>query len=302
MSTEPAVVVVGSLNLDLIVSVAALPGRGETVVGTSVQTLPGGKGANQAAAAAGLSPSVVMIGRVGDDSSGGRLVDDLRSRGVDVSGVGTSTEPTGTATVAVEADGGENLIVVAPGANGEVSPADVAVDAVASAQVLLMQLEIPLDAVEAAAAYASGLVVLNPAPPTELPGALLARVDVLVPNEWELVRLAGRAPADDSIEALADLARSVTARDVVVTLGGRGALVVPSSGTVSLVEPASVDVVDTTGAGDCFCGALCVALARGDELLGAVRYAVVAGALSTTGVGARGALPTDAEIRTELDS
>ncbi len=302
VSTKPAVVVVGSLNLDLIVKVAALPGRGETVVGTSVQVLPGGKGANQAAAASALSSSVAMIGRVGDDSSGAALVDDLRSRGVDVSGVVTSARPTGSATVVVEDGSGENLIVVAPGANGALIADDVTVDAVASAQVVLVQLEIPMAVVTAAVAHATGLVVLNPAPPAELSEELLSRVDVLVPNEWELARMAGRSPADDSPASLADLVRSVTSRDVVVTLGGRGALVVESSGAISLVAPPEVSVVDTTGAGDCFCGALCVALARGDALVDAARYAVVAGALSTTGVGARGALPSDAEIRAVLRS
>ena len=298
----PDVAVVGSLNLDLIVNVTSLPERGETVVGRSAQLLPGGKGANQAAAAAALSRSVAMIGRVGDDSSGGVLVDDLRARGVDVSGIAVSPEPTGTATVAVEHGSGENLIVVAPGANGAVSAADVAVDTVASASVLLVQLEIPLDAVAAAVSHARGLVVLNPAPPASLPDGVLSRVDVLVPNEWELVRLAGRSPADGSPAALARLARAVTSRDIVVTLGERGALVAPASGEFSLVEPPSVSVVDTTGAGDCFCGALCVALARGESLVGAARFAVVAGALSTTGVGARGALPTDADIRAALGS
>ena len=300
--TEPAVVVVGSLNLDLIVNVATLPERGETVVGTSVQLLPGGKGANQAAAAAALSSSVRMIGRVGDDSSGVVLVDDLRSRGVDVSGVATSVGPTGSATVVVEDGSGENLIVVAPGANGALVADDVTVDAVASARVVLVQLEVPLAAVTAAVSHAAGLVVLNPAPPTELPDDLLSRVDVLVPNEWELARMAGRSPADDSPSSLVELVRSVTSRDAVVTLGARGALVVASSGDVSLGAPPEVAVVDTTGAGDCFCGALCVALARGDTLVDAARYAVIAGALSTTGPGARGALPSDAEIRAVLDS
>ena len=298
----PDVTVVGSLNLDLIVNVQALPGRGETVVGSSVRLLPGGKGANQAAAAAALSPSVAMIGRVGDDSSGTALVDDLLARGVDVSGIARSKEPTGTATVAVEAESGENLIVVAPGANAALAAADVTVDAVATASVVLVQLEIPLDTVAAAVAHARGLVVLNPAPSAPLPAEVLTRADVLVPNEWELARLAGRSPADDSPAALAELARSVTSRDVVVTLGDRGALVVASSGALSVIEPPTVSVVDTTGAGDCFCGALCVALARGDALGEAARYAVVAGALSTTGVGARGVLPTDADIRAALGS
>lgn len=296
----PAVVVVGSLNLDLVVGVTALPGRGETVVGMSVESLPGGKGANQAAAAAALSSSVAMIGRVGDDSSGILLIDDLRGRGVDVSGVRASAEPTGTATVAVEADSGENLIVVAPGANGVVSADDVAVDAVSSATIVLLQLEIPLDAVSAAVRHASGRVVLNPAPSQPLPADLLAQVDVLVPNEWELVRLAGATSSDGSPESLAKLARSVTQRDVVVTLGERGALIVPASGDWTVVAPPTVSVVDTTGAGDCFCGALCVALADGADLEQAVRYAVGAAALSTAGPGARGGLPSDAEVRAAL--
>lgn len=299
-----AVVVVGSVNLDLVVGVDTLPRRGETVVGTSVTSSPGGKGANQASAAAMLSSSVAMIGRVGDDSSGSLLIDDLRARGVDVSGVVVCAEPTGSATVAVEADTGENLIVVAPGANGTVSIDDVTVDAVSSAAIVLLQLEIPLDAVSAAARHATGRVVLNPAPPQQLPADLLAHVDVLVPNEWELVRLAGVTASTSSSaaspEALAELARSVTRRDVVVTMGERGALIVPASGDWSVVAPPAVTVTDTTGAGDCFCGALCVALAGGAELEQAVRYAVVAAALSTTGAGARGGLPSDAEVRAAL--
>jgi ribokinase len=293
----PAVTVVGSLNLDLIVNVASLPGRGETVVGMSVASLPGGKGANQAAAAGELCSSVAMIGRVGDDSAGSQLLDDLRERGVDVAGVGRCDAPTGTATVAVESGSGENLIVVAPGANGEVCPDDVRVDAVRSARVVLLQLEIPVETVAAAAAHAEGTVVLNPAPPAALPDALLARADVLVPNEWELVRLAGGAECDGSAEALATLARTVSSRDVVVTLGARGALLVPAGGRAELVAPPAVSAVDTTGAGDCFCGALCVALAGGASLRTAVEYAVAAAALSTTGAGARGALPSDADVR-----
>ena len=196
--TEPAVVVVGSLNLDLIVNVAALPGRGETVVGTSVQLLPGGKGANQAAAAA----AAVVVG--GDDRTGRRRLVRCgarrrpalaRSGRVGRRDVGRAD---GTATVVVEDGSGENLIVVAPGANGALVADDVTVDAVASAQVVLVQLEIPLAAVTAAVSHAAGLVVLNPAPPAELPDELLSRVDVLVPNEWELARMAGRSPADDS--------------------------------------------------------------------------------------------------------
>jgi ribokinase len=297
---SPAVTVVGSVNLDLVVAVDRLPGRGETVVGTGAVTGPGGKGANQAAAAAALCDAVAMVARVGDDPAGSDLVADLAGRGVDTSAVLVTADVlTGTATVAVEQDGGENLIIVAPGANAEVTPADVRVAAVRDAAVVLAQLEIPLAAVQAAVEHAAGLVVLNPAPPQALGPELLRRVSVLVPNEWELARLAGVEPADRSPDDLAALARRVTDRDVVVTMGGRGAVVV-ASGTVTVVAPPAVTPVDTTGAGDCFCGALCVALAAGTELTAAVRYAVTAAALSTTAAGARGRLPDDAAVRAEL--
>jgi len=320
----PAVTVVGSLNLDLVVTVERLPGRGETVVGSSTVTGPGGKGGNQAAAAGVLSAGtavsanlsagtavagVAMIGRVGTDSGGHQLIDDLRRRGVDTTGVRpTPGVPTGTATVAVEREGGENLIVVAPGANTRLSPADVDVPAVRQARVLLLQLEVPLPTVQAAARVAGGLVVLNPAPPQPLPPDLLARVDVLVPNEWELADLAGAGssgpePVHREPAELAELARRVSSRDVVVTLGARGALIVPAlarDGELDLVVPPPVTAVDTTGAGDCFCGALCVALSRGDSLAAAVRFGVIAAALSTTAAGARGHLPDDASVRTVL--
>jgi ribokinase len=282
------VTVAGSLNADLIVTVDRLPGRGETVVGRSAATGPGGKGANQAAAAAGLAAGVAMVGRVGDDEAGRRQVAELAGRGVDVSGVRpTPGVPTGAATVAVEQGTGENLIVVAPGANGEVTPADVEVAAVREAGVVLLQLEIPLPAVEAAARAAHGLVVLNPAPPQPLPTGLLDRVDVLVPNEWELAALVGADAPPEDTDALAALARRVTPGPVVVTLGARGALVVEPGAAPELVPAPTVAVVDTTGAGDCFCGALCVALDAGAALPDAVRSAVAAAAESTTWPGAR---------------
>jgi ribokinase len=298
----PVVAVVGSLNLDIVVGVARLPGRGETVVGTTSRTSPGGKGANQAAAAAALSSGIAMVGRVGDDTAGSALVAALRSRGVDTSGVlSTPGVPTGAATVAVE-PGGENLIIVAPGANAAVTPEDVAIAAVRSARVVLLQLEIPLVAVAATVTVATGTIVLNPAPATELPADLLAEVDVLVPNEWELAVLAGVRPATYSPQELATLARKVTTGPVVVTMGARGALVVGggSDDPVTAAPPA-VTPVDTTGAGDCFCGALCVSLAGGARLADAARYAVAAAALSTTGAGARGALPDVAAVRTLLE-
>jgi ribokinase len=296
-----SVTVVGSLNEDVLVAVGRLPGRGETVIGREVTLAPGGKGANQAAAAARLGPVVAMVGRVGDDAAAERQRAALVSAGVDVAGVHTTPGvPTGSATIPVEEGSGENLIVVVPGANGRVTPEDAGVGVVRFSDVVLLQLEIPLAAVHAAAAVATGTVVLNPAPPQPLPADLLGRVDVLVPNEHELAQLAGvaaeeRAPAD-----LVELARSVASCSVVVTLGARGALVVPDDGPALLQVPPPVTAIDTTGAGDCFCGALAQSIAAGSDLPTAVRFAVAAAALSTTGPGARGALPDDAAVQALL--
>ncbi|MGY5883958.1 ribokinase [Modestobacter lacusdianchii] len=296
-----SVTVVGSLNEDVVVTVDRLPGRGETVVGSGVAVLPGGKGANQAAAAGRLGTGVHMVGRVGDDPAAGRQLAALADCRVNVGRVHrTPGAPTGTATIPVEADGGENLIVVVPGANAELTPADVDVESVHRAGVLLLQLETPLATVQAAATATRGTVVLNPAPPQPLPAELLARVDVLVPNEPELRRLAGAPDGDLTLPDLAGLARGLAATDVVVTLGARGALVVPGAGPALLQAPPPVRPVDTTGAGDCFCGALSSALDRGEALADAVRYAVTAAALSTTGAGARGALPDDDAVRALL--
>jgi len=296
-----SVTVVGSLNEDVVVTVDRLPGRGETVVGSAVAVLPGGKGANQAAAAGRLGTGVHMVGRVGADPAAGRQLAALADARVNVGRVlRTDGAPTGTATIPVEADGGENLIVVVPGANAELTPADVDVESVHRAGVLLLQLETPLATVQAAVAATRGTVVLNPAPPQPLPAELLARVDVLVPNEPELRRLAGAPDGDLTLADLAGLARGLGATDVVVTLGERGALVVPADGAVLLQAPPPVRPVDTTGAGDCFCGALSSALDRGEALAAAVRYAVTAAALSTTGAGARGALPDDDAVRALL--
>lgn len=296
-----SVTVVGSLNEDVLVAVGRLPGRGETVIGRDARLAPGGKGANQAAAAGRLGPGVVMVGRVGDDPAGERQLGALAAVGVDVRAVRrTPGVPTGSATIPVEDGSGENLIVVVPGANAELGPEDVTGPTVRGADVLLLQLEVPVDAVRAAAGAAGGAVVLNPAPAAPLPADLLARVDVLVPNEHELAELAGVTPAERDPGELVRLARTVTAGAVVVTLGARGALVVPPEGPVLLQAPPPVRPVDTTGAGDCFCGALAQALAGGAGLADAVRSAVAAAALSTTGRGARGALPDDAAVRAVL--
>ena len=292
-----SVTVVGSLNEDVLVRVHRLPGRGETVVGRETVLAPGGKGANQAAAAGRLGGRVAMVGRVGDDPAADRQLAALTGAGVDVSAVArTTAAPTGSATIPVEEASGENLIVVVPGANAELRPGDVDVAAVRDAQVVLLQLEVPLETVQAATAVATGTVVLTPAPPQPLPADLLARVDVLVPNEHELVQLAEAPPGDRTPGELAALARTLTGGTVVVTLGARGALLVPDDGPALLQPPLPVRPVDTTGAGDAFCGALAVALAAGTAPAEAVATAVTAAALSTTGPGARDALPDAAAV------
>jgi ribokinase len=296
-----SVTVVGSLNEDVLVAVGRLPGRGETVIGRSAGLAPGGKGANQAAAAGELGPGVHMVGRVGEDPAGDRQLAALAGSRVNVSRVQrTPGVPTGSATIPVEEGTGENLIVVVPGANAELTPADADVESVRRAAVVLLQLEVPMETVAAAARAATGTVVLTPAPPQPLPAELRDRVDVLVPNEHELAQLAGAAPGERSPTELAALARTVASGAVVVTLGARGALIVPPEGAVLLQAPPLVTPVDTTGAGDCFCGALAQALASDPDLPAAVRFAVAAAALSTTGPGARGALPDDAAVRAFL--
>jgi ribokinase len=282
------IALVGSINLDIVVGVDRHPAPGETVLGDDRQELPGGKGANQAVAAARLGAEVAFVGRVGGDDAGRRLRDGLAAEGVDVTHVRVDAEaPTGVALIAVDR-AGENTIVVSSGANARVSAADVeaARDVLANAAVTLVQHEVPEDAVAAAIAAGGGTVVLNPAPARPI----VAPVDVLVPNRGELEALAGRA--GDPVE----LARSLdAARAVVVTLGNEGAAVIEGSRVERIPAP-RVDAVDTTGAGDAFCGALAQALDAGADLVEAARWAVRAAAASVTKPGAQGGLPRRADL------
>jgi ribokinase len=293
------VAVVGSLNLDLVIGVPHLPLPGETVIGGDVARHPGGKGANQAVAAARLGRRVAMVGCTGADQAGRALRHSLDLAGVETAFVREVRDaPTGMALVAVE-PGGENQIVVAPGANHHLDPhvIEAAAAILATAAVTLLQLEVPIDAVEAAARTAAGgrgLVVLNPAPAQQLPAALLSVVDVLVPNRGELARLAGSDPPR-SIGETEALARSLGVRSVVVTLGEDGALVVAEGSSTHLPAP-WVDVIDTTAAGDAFCGALADALARGRPLRSAARWAVLAGTAACLRSGAQPSLPTRNDV------
>ncbi len=289
------VAVVGSLNQDLVASVPHIPAPGETVLASGHALFAGGKGANQAMAAARLGATVALVGRVGADDYGAGLLAGLVADGVDTTHVATdSSVATGLAMIAVD-PAGENAIAVSAGANGRVSRADVAAaaDVVGGAAVALLQLEIPLDAVQAAVATARGRVVLNPAPAAALPEEVLGGVDILVPNEPELAQLT--AMPVDSLAAIAAAAAALPVSEVVVTMGAAGAVIVTRSG-VTHVPAVPVAAVDATGAGDAFCGALAAELARGAYLEAAVRFAVRAAAMAVTRPGAQAAMPTREEV------
>lgn len=283
------IAVVGSVNSDLVVRVAHHPAPGETVLGSGHEMMPGGKGANQAVAAARLGGDVVFVGRVGSDEAGTTLAAEFDREGVDTSHlIIDPVTPSGLAIITVD-DAGENAIVVSPGANRRVTPADIdaASAALMAATVTLLQLEIPLPAVVAAAEASQGIVVLNAAPAASLPGELLRATDILVVNRGELEALTG---SDDPMSAR-DLPVPIT----VVTLGADGARVIRAETEVS-ASPPPVTPVDTTGAGDTFCGALAVGLDEGRSLEESVRRAVVAGSLAVTAIGARSGMPTESEL------
>ncbi|WP_287158067.1 ribokinase [Chloroflexus sp.] len=293
----PTIMVVGSLNMDLVVRAPRHPQPGETVIGSDFQTFPGGKGANQAVAAARLGARVHLVGRVGVDAFGHTLLATAQEHGVDTTFVQRDpTAPTGVALITLDTQG-QNTIVVAPGANMQVTEADVlrAESVLATADMLLMQLECPLEVVIAAArlAHHHGVpVVLNPAPARPLPVDLLALVDFLIPNQLELQALA---------EGEADLCAAISylhqrgARNVVVTLAEAGAVLAEADQIIH--EPAfEVPVVDTVAAGDAFVAAFCVARASGKSPQEAVRWGNAAGALAVTREGAQPSLPAYREV------
>jgi ribokinase len=277
-----SVVVVGSGNVDLVSQVERIPEPGETVLSTGFATHAGGKGNNQATAAARAGAHTTFIGAFGGDDNGARLRESLADSGAHTL-VRTSSEPTGTALIVV-AKNGENSIVVNAGANATLTNlTDAEHAAIADADVVLLQLEIPLDTVIEAARTATGTVVLNAAPAQPLPRDLLDNVDLLIVNEHEAALLGG---ADELLTVVPRL---------VVTLGGEGALVRTRDANTT-VPGIKVDVVDTTGAGDTFCGALVAKLDEGATLDEAVRFATVAAALSVGRPGAVPAIPTRQEI------
>jgi ribokinase len=288
------VVVFGSANADLVIAVDRRPGAGETVAGGDLRIGPGGKGANQAVAAARLGSRVAFVGRVGDDAHGHLLRSSLTGAGVDVAGLRTTSAPTGTAVVLVTPDG-ENSIVISPGANGQVGAEDVAAAAgvLATARVLLLQREVDPAASAAAAAVGDARVVLSPAPSGPVPRSLLEVADPLVLNRQEAGDLVG--PAVDDPEDLARAVLGSGVRSAVVTLGPDGAVAAGPWGVVAVPSP-TVAVVDTTGAGDALAGALAHRLAAGDDVPTAVRFAVRVAAVSVTRPGAQPSFPAAEEL------
>lgn len=294
--SAPTITVVGSANMDVVVPVSRLPRPGETVIGGDHFRAPGGKGANQAVACARLGATTRFIGCVGDDDPGRALLGALSDDHVDTTHVAVLPgSPSGLALIVVDS-GGENTIVVSPGANARLGAQQLHPAAFTGSAAVLLQLEVPLEVVMAAAEVAEGLVVLNPAPAIILPPVLLERTDVLVPNRGELALLAGADAEPTELDEVVELARRIDGpSSVVVTLGQDGAVVV-ERGAVSSVPAHAVEAVDATAAGDSFCGALVVALSEGASLEAATRWAATAAAITVTRRGAQPSLPTREQV------
>ncbi|MFP4054628.1 MAG: ribokinase [Phycisphaerae bacterium] len=303
MPKKPNVLVVGSINMDLVVRTPSLPEPGETVLGDGFVTNPGGKGANQAVAAARLGANVAMVGRVGDDAFGRQLMQNLHDEGVNCESVMiTQGVPSAVAMIIVDGNG-ENSIVVASNANWRVTPDDVfsREDQFAAADVVLLQLELPLPTVRAACQVAKrcgAKIVLDPAPAPRHLCDTLCEVDVLSPNASETERITGKRSPEDRVEkhvAMDLIARG--AKAAVLKLGSRGCLVVTADEQFATIPACKVDVVDTTAAGDAFTAALAVGIAQGRSLPQAAKLANAAGALACTRLGAQAAMPTMDEVR-----
>ena len=298
------IVVVGSVNLDLVCTGRRIPAPGETVTGDQFQTFHGGKGANQAVAIGRLGYPVSMVAKVGDDEFGGRLRQGLKDARVDVTNVGKARRTaSGVALISVDARG-QNSITVLPGANGRLLPRDLdkALPRLRSAGMILAQFEVPMETVEHLAEIAKRYDIpfmLDPAPARPIPHSVLGCVTYLTPNESEACVLCGTVIGDLTPKNAGEYAARLLKRgaaNVIIKMGGRGAFVASAEGLRTLVPSFKVSVVDTTAAGDAFNGGLAVALMRGMGLMEAVRFAAAVGAISVTRAGAQPAMPTAREV------
>ncbi|MEH7495146.1 ribokinase [Neobacillus niacini] len=286
------ITVIGSINMDLVTSTTKIPKVGETVLGHSFHTIPGGKGANQAVAAARLGADVTMIGAVGNDSFGDTLVNHLTNQGINSNSI-MKVKKTSTGIASIVLSDADNSIIVVPGANNHITPEviDRHEDKIINSNILLLQLEIPLESVIRAVELAKKhgvLTILNPAPIQKLPKELLEMVDYLTPNEHEQAQLF--ASLDETDQELAKLKEKC-----IVTKGAKGVMLYKNGEKVD-IPSIQVEVVDTTGAGDSFNGAMAFALCEGAEIEEASRFANVVGAISVTKLGAQTGMPTKEEV------
>jgi len=298
---EKKLVVLGSVNADHILQVGNFPRPGETVVGHGYQVIPGGKGANQAVAAARLGADVSFLACVGDDDFGARMIERFRDDGIDTSGVMSMADtPTGIAFIQIVSSG-ENCIAISPEANGNFTPdiLEQNMGLIRSADMVLMQLEIPLETIEIAAreAQKSGaVVVLNPAPAQPLPDSLLSNLSMITPNETEAELLTGiKVENESDAHKAAKILHDKGVETVILTLGEKGAYLSSSEGS-RLVEGYDVRAVDSTAAGDTFNGALVAALQQGKDVYAAIEFAHAAAAISVTRIGAQTSIPGIEEV------
>lgn len=305
METRPGITVIGSSNTDMVIMTSHFPAPGETILGGDFLMNAGGKGANQAVAAARCGGKVSFIGKIGDDIFGRSALENIRNEGIDTSGLVTDAEAaSGVAQIIVNSEG-ENSIVVAPGANLKLNRDDIdnAYAKFGLGEIILMQLEIPVDTILYTAKKASALgkkVILNPAPATTLPDDLYKCLYLITPNETETEQLTGVKVSNiQSAEKAAKIFTDKGVENVIITLGEKGAYVY-SAALNEIVPSYQVKAVDTTAAGDCFNGVLAVGLANGKDLLESVRFANRAASLAVTRAGAQVSLPTRKEVEASL--
>jgi ribokinase len=304
-----SVIVVGSINIDLVARSSRIPSAGETVSGTDFQIFPGGKGANQAVAAARLGEQTHIVGKVGTDIFGEQLRNELIKAGVGISGLTAEEGPSGVGIIATD-EQGQNAIIVVPGANGKLTPEDLDrnIGLFKSAGVLLTQLEIPLDTVEYLSTIAQKEnipLILDPAPANHLPASILRRVDWLTPNETEICTLLGISASElvqDNLNNIAGAFQAMGVKNVALKLGKLGCFLQLEDGTTEFIPAFAVNTIDTTAAGDAFNGALASSMIRGSHPTIGGRWASAAAAISVTRHGAQPSMPTRPEVEEFITS
>lgn len=304
MSAQKPIVVVGSINTDLVAVTQRIPAIGETVIGSDFQIHPGGKGANQAVAVARLGYPVRLIGRLGNDTFGADLRTHLERAGVEISGVSTSDGASGVAVIVVSGKG-DNSIVLAPGANSKVTPEDIDanISILRSAGMVLAQLEVPLETVEYLARVCSREdvpLILDPAPAMDLPPGMFKDIAWFTPNETEAAFYLGNKPPESNPQSPAETARILLSngcRGVVLKMGAHGTYLASQAGIGSLVPAFSVDAIDTTAAGDAFNAGLATAFMLGESPLDSAVFAAAVAAISVTRKGAQPSMPTMVEVK-----